>query len=234
MIGVFGGTFDPIHYGHLRAALDVHQALGFRELRFMPLNVAVHREQPLANATQRCAMVEAAVAGERGFRMDDRELTRAGRSFTVDTLISLRRELGSKRPICLLVGGDAFNGFFNWHRPRDILELAHLVVMQRPGVSIQRDPRLSAEVARRRATVSDALERTAAGRIWFEAVTQLDISSTGIRHMLAQGRSPRYLLPDAVLEIACGCGCYTARPTPERQDSATRSQKQLRGRSASQ
>jgi nicotinate-nucleotide adenylyltransferase len=210
MIGVFGGTFDPIHYGHLRAALDVHQALALRELRFMPLKVAVHREQPRASAAQRRAMVEAAVAGEPGFRVDDRELMRAGRSFSVDTLTSLRAELDGNRPICLLVGGDAFNGFFDWHRPRDILELAHLVVMQRPGAAIQRDPRLRAEVERRRATRRHELEQTAAGRIWFESVTQLDISSTAIRRLFEQGRSPRFLLPDAVIEIARQCGCYAA------------------------
>ena len=211
MIGVFGGTFDPIHYGHLRAALDVHQALALSELRFLPLNVAVHREQPRASAAQRRAMVEAAIAGEPGFRVDDRELMRAGRSYSVDTLTSLRDELGDKRPICLLVGGDAFNGFFDWHRPRDILELAHLVVMQRPGAAIQRDARLRTEVERRRATRRDELERTAAGRIWFASVTQLDISSTRIRRMLALGRSPRFLLPDAVIAIARDCRCYAAR-----------------------
>ena len=160
MIGVFGGTFDPIHYGHLRAALDVHQALALGELRFLPLNVPVHREQPRASAAQRRAMVEAAIAGEPGFRVDDRELVRAGRSYSVDTLTSLRDELGDTRPICLLVGGDAFNGFFDWHRPRDILELAHLVVMQRPGAPIQRDARLRTEVERRRATRREELERT--------------------------------------------------------------------------
>jgi nicotinate-nucleotide adenylyltransferase len=210
MIGIFGGTFDPIHYGHLRAALDVHQSLGLSELRFLPLNVAVHREQPHASAPQRLAMLRAAIAGEPGLRVDERELRRPGRSYTVDTLTSLRRELGDALPLCLLVGGDAFNGFFDWHRPRDILELAHLVVMQRPGAAIQRDPRLRAEVERRRATRRHELEQTAAGRIWFESVTQLDISSTGIRRLFAQGRSPRFLLPDAVIEIARQCGCYAA------------------------
>lgn len=214
MIGVFGGTFDPIHYGHLRAALDVHQALALRELRFLPLNVAVHRQQPLASAAQRRMMVAAAVAGEPGFRVDDRELTRAGRSYSVDTLISLRAELGDTRPICLLVGGDAFNGFFDWHRPHDILALAHLVVMQRPGASIPRDPRLRAEVERRRATRRHELEQAAAGRIWFESVTQLDISSTGIRRLFVQGRSPRFLLPDAVIAIARQSGCYASPTAP--------------------
>jgi nicotinate-nucleotide adenylyltransferase len=229
MIGVFGGTFDPIHYGHLRAALDVHHALALRELRFLPLNVAVHREQPRASAAQRRAMVEAGIAGEPGFRVDDRELMRPGRSYSIDTLISLRDELGDKRPICLLVGGDAFNGFFDWHRPRDILELAHLVVMQRPGAPIQRDARLRTEVERRRATRRDELEGRAAGRIWFESVTQLDISSTRIRRMLALGRSPRYLLPDAVIRIARDCGCYAAETSPNWHDDGQAPRQQSSG-----
>ena len=220
MIGVFGGTFDPIHNGHLRAALDVHQALTFSELRFIPLNVAVHRPQPRAGAAQRRAMVEAAIAGEPGLRVDDRELSRAGGSYTVDTLISLRRELGPVPPICLLVGGDAFSGFFDWHRPYDILDLAHLVVMQRPGASPQRDLARHAEVERRLVTRRDQLEQVAAGRIWFETVTQLDISSTRIRRMLAAGESPRYLLPDAVIEVIDRESCYRVRDnlTPHPSD----------------
>jgi nicotinate-nucleotide adenylyltransferase len=201
MIGVLGGTFDPIHHGHLRAALDVHQALAFRELRFIPLNLAVHRPQPQASAAQRRAMLEAAIDGVSGLRVDDRELGRAGGSYTVDTLISLRRELGYALPICLLVGGDAFNGFFDWYRPYDILDLAHLVVMRRPGAPPQPDLARRAEVERRLVTRREQLEQLAAGRIWFETVTQLDISSTRIRRMLAAGQSPRYLLPDAVIEL---------------------------------
>ena len=211
MIGILGGTFDPIHNGHLRAALDVHQSLSFSELRFMPLNVAVHRPQPRADAAQRCAMVKAAIAGEPGLRVDDREVTRAGRSYTVDTLTSLRGEVGDTLPICLLVGGDAFNGFLDWRRPRDILDLAHLVVMQRPGASMQWNPGLRAEVERRRVTRRDELEQNAAGRIWFQTVTQLDISSTRIRHMLASGLSPRFLLPDAVIEVIERDACYPAQ-----------------------
>lgn len=211
MIGVFGGTFDPIHHGHLRAALDVQQSLALRELRFMPLNVAVHREQPHAPGAQRRAMLEAAIAGEPGFRVDDRELSRAGRSYTVDTLTSLRRELGEALPIGLLVGSDRFDGFFDWHRPHAILDLAHLVVMRRPGARMPRDPDLRAEIERRGVAHRDELERAAAGRIWFEDVTQLDISSTRIRKLLAAGRSARYLLPDAVLEVIEREACYGVR-----------------------
>jgi nicotinate-nucleotide adenylyltransferase len=211
MIGIFGGTFDPIHFGHLRAALDVHQTLGLGELRLLPLNVPVHREQPVASAVHRLAMVEAAIGGEPGLRADDREIARTGRSYSVDTLASLRTELGAKRPICFLVGADAFSGFFDWHRPRDILALAHLVVMQRPGAPLPRDPALRAELERRLTSDRRHLQQAPAGRIWVEEVTQLDISSTRIRRMLAAGASPRYLLPDAALAIARREACYSER-----------------------
>jgi nicotinate-nucleotide adenylyltransferase len=221
MIGVFGGTFDPIHYGHLRTALDVVQGLGLAELRLLPLKVAVHRAQPVAGAGLRLAMTRMAARGQPEFVVDDRELTRDGPSYTVDTLTSLRDELGPDRPLCLLVGGDAFAGFFDWHRPRAILGLAHLVVMQRPGAATVRDAALRAEIARRRAEAPEALQRSPAGRIYFQTVIQLDISSTRIRRMLGAGLSPRFLLPDAVLGLIEREQCYgpgrppTAQPIPD-------------------
>ncbi|MCF7983487.1 MAG: nicotinate-nucleotide adenylyltransferase [Thiohalocapsa sp.] len=220
MIGLFGGTFDPIHFGHLRVGLDVQQALGLEELRFLPLNVAVHREQPAAGGALRREMVRVAIAGQPGFRLDDRELSRSGHSYTVDTLASLREELGREMPLCLLVGGDAFNSFLDWHRPRDILSMAHLVVMQRPGAQTHhRDPALRDEVQARRCGHMAELELAPAGRIWFQDVTQLEISSTRIRRMLAAGRSPRFLLPDAVLDLARREDCYAGRQCADSADS---------------
>jgi nicotinate-nucleotide adenylyltransferase len=202
MIGVLGGSFDPIHLGHLRPALDVLQTLDLQEIRFIPLNVAVHRTQPAASARQRLAMVRAAVAGQRGFVADERELQREGSSYSYDTLVSLRRDFGPHLPICLLIGADAFRDFANWHRPEDVLSLAHLVVMQRPCTGDATDDSLLRRwVARRRADQPDALRSAPGGRILFQDVTQLDISATAIRRLLAAGLSPRFLLPDAVLEI---------------------------------
>ena len=208
MIGILGGTFDPVHNGHLRVALDVYQALGLRELRLVPLNVAVHRPQPVASPDQRLAMLDAAVAGQPGFVVDGRELRRAGRSYTVDTLTELRSEAGEATPLCLLIGGDAFNDFFNWHRPYRIMELAHLVVMQRPGAGVQRDPLLRGEIESRRAKSAAVLGAAPAGHVWFQNVTQLDIAATSIRRMLASGLSPRYLLPDSVLALIERQGLY--------------------------
>ena len=208
MIGVFGGTFDPIHCGHLRPALDCLQALVLDQVRFVPLRVAVHRPQPVAPAEMRLAMVESAIAGQPGFVADPRELGRAGGSFSFDTLKSLRAELGCERPLCLLVGSDAFAGFLDWYRPLEILDLAHLVVMARPGPAPAMSPGLERLLGERICDRRDALAAAPGGRILLQPVTAMDISSTRIRGLIGQGLSPRYLLPDPVLALLEETGVY--------------------------
>lgn len=208
MIGVLGGTFDPIHFGHLRPALDCLQALGLDEVRLVPLKVAVHRPQPMAAAGLRLVMVRKAVAGTPGLVADGRELDRPGPSYSYDTLASLRRELGPRVSICLLVGADAFNGFLTWHRPAEILDLAHLVVMQRPDALEPSDRILRGWLAELGCADQRELRRCPAGRILRLPVTQLDVSSSRIRALMRAGQSPRYLLPDAVLEMAEAAGVY--------------------------
>lgn len=208
MIGVLGGTFDPVHFGHLRPALDCLQSLGLDEVRFIPLKVAVHRAQPRASPQARLAMVQAAIAGAVGLVADGRELIRDGASYSCDTLYSVRREIGPTEPLCLLVGQDAFNGFLSWQRPADILTLAHLVVMQRPGCPEPDDPALCDWVAERGCDDVAELRRLPGGRILHKRVTQLGISSSQIRALIADGRSARYLLPDPVLEMIERDGLY--------------------------
>ena len=208
MLGILGGTFDPIHHGHLRTALDVAEAVGLDEVRLIPLRHAVHRGQPETPAALRLAMVQAAIAGEPRFVADDREIRRDAPSYTLHTLQSLRAERGTVEPICVLVGGDAFAEFLTWHRPHDILGLAHLVVMQRPGEPVAEDPALRALVERRRAPDGAQLQTRPSGRILFQAVTQLAISATDIRARLRAGRSVRYLVPDAVADIIGREGLY--------------------------
>ncbi len=154
------------------------------------------------------AMLQVAIRDEPLLVADDRELTRGGPSYTLDTLRSFRDELDAEVPLCLLVGADAFEGLPDWHRPLDILELVHLIVMQRPGASTVRDPWLRDQVEQRRIDDRSALRRQAGGHIYFQTVTQLDISATRIRRLLSQDLSPRYLLPDAVLSLAVDNGWY--------------------------
>ena len=208
MLGILGGTFDPIHHGHLRTALDVAEAVGLDEVRLIPLRHAVHRDQPETPAALRLAMVQAAIAGEPRFVADDREIRRDAPSYTLHTLESLRAERGDAEPICVLVGGDAFAEFLSWHRPHEILGLAHLIVMRRPGAEAIADAALRTFVERHRAASAAELRARPGGRVLFQPVTHLDISATDIRARLGAGRSARYLVPDAVLELIRREGLY--------------------------
>ncbi|MEW8428128.1 MAG: nicotinate-nucleotide adenylyltransferase [gamma proteobacterium symbiont of Ctena orbiculata] len=216
MIGVFGGTFDPVHFGHLRTALDVMQGVGLEEVRFTPLHGAVHRDQPQAPAELRLEMVRLAVRPQAGFVVDDREIRRAGDSYTVDTLASLRRELPQRR-LCLLLGMDAFSGFADWHRPDEILKLAHLIVMHRPGEAGPGDPRMKLLIDGSLVSSADQLMAKDHGSILLHPVTQLDISASQIRKPLAKGRTARFLLPEAVLQLIEKNGLYSAYHTKEPQ-----------------
>ena len=206
-IGLFGGTFDPIHNGHLRTAFELWQALRLAQVRFLPSGSPPHREQPLASAEMRLEMVRAAVAGQSAFIVDDREMRRSGVSYSVDTLLDLRREL-PERSLCLLLGMDAFLGMPHWHRWREIFELAHIVVAHRPGWKApMTGPLGEVMVDRGTGSVRD-LHSAPAGRVYVHAVTQLEISSTELRQLILAGRDLRYLVPDCVREIILRTGCY--------------------------
>ncbi len=200
MIGILGGTFDPIHFGHLRTALDVMQGVGLEQIRFIPLHGAVHRDQPETPSSLRLQMVQTAIEDQPGFIADDRELKRQGDSYTVDTLASLHGDFPAET-LCLLMGMDAFNGFASWRQPEKILSLAHLIVMQRPGEAVCQESEISSLLAARKAQCPADLKAQNSGRILIQQVTQLEISSTRIRTIIAAGESPRYLLPTPVLAL---------------------------------
>ena len=197
MIGVFGGTFDPVHFGHLRPALEVCQALKLQELRLVPCHVPPHRGMPRASAEQRLAMLRLAVEGVPGFVVDDRELRRPGPSYMVDTLASLRAEYPEK-PLCLILGLDAFTRLDTWHRWRDLTDLAHIVVTRRPGSRLPEGGAVVDLVETAQCHDPRELGLRVAGAIYFEEVTQLDISATEVRRSLAQGLDVRFLVPEPV------------------------------------
>ncbi len=196
LVGILGGTFDPIHYGHLRPAQEAYDRLRLTELRLMPAFAPPHRAAPVASPAQRLRMVELAIAGLAGLRADDRELRRGGPSFTVLALQELRAELGIA-PLCLLIGTDQLRGFERWFHWQEIPRLAHLVVLERPGSKAGDWP---GWVRERQTADLAALQREPAGRLAFLAVNPQDISSTGIRERLARGESVAGLVPDAVQE----------------------------------
>ncbi|MCR4347024.1 MAG: nicotinate-nucleotide adenylyltransferase [Sulfuricaulis sp.] len=198
-IGILGGTFDPVHYGHMRPAQEVLRALDLAEVRIIPAAHPPHRRPPLATVDQRLRMVELAVAEFPGLRVDDREIRRGGPSYTVLTLESLREEF-SERPLCLLLGLDAFDGIGTWHQWQRLPELAHFIVMTRPGWNIPAGVTLPSWARGRLARTAGDLAQASAGRIYFQTVTPQDISATHIRESIARGEAVDGLLPPAVLD----------------------------------
>jgi nicotinate-nucleotide adenylyltransferase len=200
-IGILGGTFDPIHYGHLRLAQEAADALALNEVRFIPGGTPPHRATPQTSAAHRVAMVKLATAGNALFTVDERETRREGWSYTFDTLTALRAELGAALPLVLIMGADAFVAFHRWHRWTEIFGLAHIAVAHRPGAALTQinDAALAREFARRRVDPAACMQRAPAGCIAVVPITALDISATAIRAALQSQRSARYLTPSAVL-----------------------------------
>jgi len=207
-IGIFGGTFDPIHYGHLRSAFEMLQALDFEQVRFIPCGDPPHRGVTYATAEQRLRLVKLAIDGQDGFIADDRELQRGGLSYTVDTLESLRKEFPD-RSLGLIVGMDAFLGLPGWHRWDEILNIAHIVVAHRPGWKAPDIGALGELISEYGTHRVGDLHAASAGRVHIHAVTQLEIASTEIRDLIAAGRDPRFLMPDAVRDEILNSGIYT-------------------------
>jgi len=202
-VGVMGGTFDPIHFGHLRLAEDMADALDLERVLFIPAGQPPHRGVPRTAASHRLEMVCRAIAGNPRFVADAREVQRPQPSYTVDTLTALRAELGETQPLWLLLGADAFLGLASWHDWRRLFELANIAVAARPGARLMQSDAimepLKSEISQRQ-VASGSSARGPAGSVLLRATPPLDISATAIRDTLARHESARYLLPDAVLD----------------------------------
>ncbi len=199
-IGLFGGTFDPVHHGHLRMALEAVDALGLDELRLVPVNAPALRARPGASPEQRLTMLRLAAEGVPGLRVDDRELRRGGISYSIDTLREMRLELGDHDRLCMIVGEDAFAGLPRWKEWQRLLDYAHIAVLTRPGDTPAPTPELAAWTAEHLAADAEAtLHAASRGCILRLALTPLAISSTQVRELLGAGRNPRFLLPGSVL-----------------------------------
>jgi nicotinate-nucleotide adenylyltransferase len=215
-VALLGGTFDPVHYGHLRVADDVQRALDLPDLRLVPAGDPPHRGAPHASAAHRVAMLELARLEFPRLAVDTREIARGGKSYSVLTLESLRAE-HPLRPLVWIVGADALLGLPSWHRWREFFGLAHLVVVGRPGVDIAASlpPPLQPEWSARFAADPAVLRATPAGAIYRQDVTPQPISATAIRAALARGApgiaAVRGLLPDRVLAYIGRNGLYGAQ-----------------------
>ncbi|MCP4696536.1 MAG: nicotinate-nucleotide adenylyltransferase [Gammaproteobacteria bacterium] len=200
MIGILGGTFDPVHHGHLRLAVEIRERLELTEMRLIPAARPPHRGSPAVNADMRLAMLRAAVRDTKGLTVDDRELRRIGPSYMADTLAELRAEYADT-PLCFVLGMDAFRELPSWHAWESLITLAHLVVAYRPNANMALGDTMRDFVSVYRTQAPRLLRRQPFGAVFMQEIPALAISATEIRASLATGKEPRYLLPDAVLRI---------------------------------
>lgn len=199
-IGILGGTFDPIHNGHLRLAIELYERLDLDEIHLIPSAYPPHRESPSASAQLRLAMVQAAIVGVEGLVADDRELRRAAPSYMVDTLHSLREEY-PERSLCLILGMDAFMGLPQWHQWERLIEYANLVVVQRLGKLLPIGQVIRDFLNTYQISELHELSTRPAGGIFIQDIPMLTISATQIRSLLMMGKNPCYLLPERVLDL---------------------------------
>lgn len=215
-IGLFGGTFNPIHLGHLRAAEEVREALDLARIDFIPSNVPPHKREhdgdPIAPAAQRFAWVEAAIAEHPRFAIDRVELDREGPSYLVDTLAAIRRRNPEARPPVFIVGEDAFAEMGSWRKPEELFALSDFAVMTRPPGRLDDLAARIPDVVRSAFTFAEAgrvaLHRHAGTRIDLVPITALDVSSSQIRRACRDGRSIRWLVPEAIRAAIEDSRCY--------------------------
>lgn len=197
-IGLLGGTFDPVHQGHIQIAHEILQAYHLAEVRFIPCWQPVHRSAPIATPEQRLAMLSYALKNEPALKLDDCEIKRKGLSYTIDTIEFLRQQFPSA-PLCLIIGADAWHGFPEWHRYQDILRLAHVIIATRPNHELSRSGKSADLLQQYQTENKSVLQASLAGNIFVHSLTAIDISATAIRDQLAKGQHPLDL-PNAVHE----------------------------------
>lgn len=211
-LGLFGGTFDPIHFGHLRLATEVAEAFHLEQVIFIPAGLPYHRGRS-AHATndQRLTMVKLATARDARFDVDDRELRREGPTYTYDTLVEIRKERGPDMPLVFLTGSDAFAKIDTWHRWTELFDLAHFVIAIRAGDEAwqSKGPGTFPKEAWPRITLNQREMLSApSGKIMTYFMTSIAISSTAVRTLAGEGASIRYLTPDPVVEFVRSHNLY--------------------------
>ncbi len=209
-IAILGGTFDPVHVGHLRIALEIQQAYDLAEVRFIPCWQPVHRDKPFATPEQRLAMLDAAIENQPMFKIDDCEIQRQGPSYTIDTIEMLRQKF-PRTPLCLILGLDAWSGFATWHRYEDILRLAHLIIAMRPSYLLPQTGKVAELLKQHQTQDVSALHTSLGGKILVHADTSIDIAATTLRDMIAKGQNPQGLLPDSIYDYIVKHHLYSER-----------------------
>lgn len=197
-VGIFGGTFNPVHHGHLRVASTLAEHLGVAQMRMLPCALPPHRELPKVSAAQRLAMLELALKGQSVLRADGLELRRQGPSYSIDTLVQVRREIGEQVPLFFCMGMDTLAGLNSWQRWRELLDHCHIVVSSRPGWALPNQEPLAGWISQNRRNDINVVKSCAQGHIYFCDRVNLDLSSTAVRDKLEKGNCTADMLPVAV------------------------------------
>ncbi len=200
MIAIYGGTFDPCHNGHLQSIAELRQLLLLDKVLLIPCHQPPHRGEPHCSSQQRLAMLALAVQQQPGLFVDGRELCRDGPSYTVDTLQTLREEFGPQQPLCFVMGSDALAGLASWHHWQRIPELAHIVVMARPGWALPATGEVADLLATRTVAHAADLSAAPAGAVWPVTLTPVPLAATDLRRAIASGEDVSTDLPVGVWE----------------------------------
>ena len=207
-IGILGGTFDPIHFGHLRMGLELLTDFNLEKVHLIPCYQPVHRDLPSASPQARINMIEMAIQDEPNFHLDLREMNRQGPSYFIDTLISLRDDY-PQTPLCAFIGLDVFLSFTSWFRYLEILNYAHIILAHRPQYQLPESGFLADFLHKHRQYEMDYIHQHLSGSIILHPITLLEISSSEIRKQIQAGKSPRYLLPNRVYDYIRQHSIYT-------------------------
>jgi len=208
-LAMLGGTFDPVHLGHLRSAVELREALALDRVHMIPAATPPLRGKPQVSSADRLALLRLGIGDTPGLVADPRELERDGPSYTADTLSSLRQELGSEARLVMALGHDAFLRLADWHEPERLFALAHVVVIDRPDHEAALPEALTDLLAGREVEEGATLMARPAGRLLrLRLPSRMAISATEVRRRLSAGRSVRYLLPEAVEESILAWGLY--------------------------
>ena len=204
LVGIFGGTFDPIHYGHLRIAEEIVETVGLQKMYFVPAGMPRLRYSPVASSQHRVEIVRLAIQKNPDFVLDEREIYRDGVSYSIDTVREFKQEFGEEIRLCLVLGADAFIKLPEWNNWKELFNLCHFIVSTRPGYSLTLikellSKELREECSQRWVSNTESLRKDTSGLIFIASTTMLDISATSIRAHIAAGRSVRHLVPSVTV-----------------------------------
>ena len=208
MLGIFGGSFDPVHFGHIKTALALLERFNFEQICFVPCRRSPFKQKVYASARHRWRMLNLIVGSNDRLAADDRELRRSGPCYTIDTLKESREETKGHKSLVLIMGMDAYSGFCQWRDYKEILSLCNMMLLQRPGYALAEQGCEKELYDRHAANDIMAISTALNGRIYLSDEKKFDVSSTAIRQAVVAGDQPRYLLPGSVWNYICEHNLY--------------------------